>query len=118
MLTAKQIQGLPESGWFPNSYLRSKFKTKFLLRSGKSVKHGHVVPARSEGNEKKGIPPEDLEFIGNRSQYLWRLRNPLKPISERIKAKYQSNRLTKERGLWFKKLLSAFGKLLSLLNVK
>jgi hypothetical protein len=79
MLTKKQIQSLP-AGTFPNSWLRRKFG------SG----HGSVVGARTAGTETKN--PEDLEFIGNRTQLRWRKHNPLGRIKLTVKDKFQGNR--------------------------
>lgn len=107
MLTAKQIESLP-AGTFPNSYLRRKFGTK----------HGHVVPARVGGYKyrKDGKllerDPEDVEFIGNRSQYEFRKRNPLKKIRLGYNSKFQKNRFeNQERADMFSKFLGAFMKL-------
>lgn len=107
MLTAKEVARLP-IGFSPNSYIRSKFGTK----------HGHVVPARTIGNVATGGLPEDLEFIGNRQQYNFRIRNPLKAIPDHVKAKYQANRLLVKKGTWFNKVLDALGLLMKFLNLK
>jgi len=78
MLTAKQIESLP-NGFIPNSFLRFKF----------GVKHGHVVKARytRDGAEV------DTDFIGNRSQYRFRLKNPFKALPDIEKPVYQTNKI-------------------------
>ncbi len=107
MLLQKEVAQLGP-GFFPNSFLRSKFGTK----------HGTVVAARTMGNIKTGELPEDLEFVGNRSQARFRIRNPFKAIPDKTKAKYHANRLLVKRGTWFNKILDALGLLMKFLNFK
>lgn len=82
MLTSKEVQSLPK-GYFGNLALRRAF--------GK--KHGHVVPARVtiDGTEV------DKEFCGNRSQWKFRKRHPYKPLPEKQKPIYQSNRIEEKK---------------------
>lgn len=99
MLTAKEV-GTLQWGNYPNSHLRSKFGTK----------HGTVVKARTIATKTKD--PEDIEFIGNRSQARWRRKNPLGRIKLRANSRYQSNRIENvDRQNAFRKMLKAIGKL-------
>ena len=95
MLTKSQIASLPV-GEYPNSELREKF--------GK--KHGHIVPARVtiEGNEI------DTKFIGNRSQFRFRMRNKFAPLPEREKPVYQSSRIENKRKM------SVFGRVVKFIS--
>ncbi len=106
MLSQKEIERLGP-GFFPNSHLRSLFGH-----------HGSVVPARTMGNIKTGELPEDVEFVGNRSQYRFRVRNPFGSIPDKTKAKYHANRLLVKKGDWFNKILNALGLLMKFLNLK
>lgn len=98
MLTTKEIKKL-QPGEYPNGRLRAIF--------GK--KHGSVVPGRFT---KKDGTEIDAEFIGNRSQRKFRIKNPLSPLPEQTKPVYQSNRIEakKKIGL-FGKLVRFIGKL-------
>lgn len=90
MLTVKEVKSLPK-GFIPNSYLRSKFGTK----------HGHVVKARYT----KDGAQVDTEFIGNRQQYKFRMRNQLAPLPEIEKAVYHSNKIESKKK---KNIMTAF----------
>lgn len=105
MLEAKEIDSLPR-GTYPNSYLRRKF----------GVKHGHVVKSRTvESKYRKNgqiitKDPEDVEFVGNRSQYNLSMRSPLRNKPFNSKLKNLLGRAKNEDGV-FSRIIKALKKL-------
>ena len=98
MLSKKEIASLPP-GEYSNSVLRKKFTSDHRRT------HGHIVPARVTvaGAEV------DTEFVGNRSQFRFRMRNKFAPLPEREKPTYQSNRIETKRKM------SVFGRVVKFL---